>query len=81
MARFFFHLRTGEDMCLDPDGVILPDIEAATLEALRVAREIAGEAVRFANDDVPDTVIIADDAGHELGTVDFADVIPDRLCK
>ena len=40
MARFYFHVRTGDDLTEDPDGVELPDLAAAREEALRSAKDI-----------------------------------------
>ncbi len=43
MARYFFHVRLGNDRALDPEGEDFPDLEAAHEEALRCAREIVAE--------------------------------------
>ena len=39
MARYFFHLRDGEDILLDPEGIELADIEAVQKKALESARD------------------------------------------
>jgi len=47
MPRFFFHFRAGADsLSLDQDGVSLPDIEAAYLEAFQAAKDISQEWIK-----------------------------------
>lgn len=43
MARYFFHVRLGNDLALDPEGEDFPDLQAAHEEALRCACEIVAE--------------------------------------
>ena len=40
MARYYFHLRDGRDILLDPEGVDLDGLEAARAKALLSARSI-----------------------------------------
>jgi hypothetical protein len=40
VPRYFFHFRDGS-WTVDPDGQELTDVEAARLEAQRIARELA----------------------------------------
>jgi hypothetical protein len=46
MPRYYLHLHNGHAFESDPDGMNLPDIEAARAEALRVCREL--------RDDIPE---------------------------
>ena len=39
MPRFYFHLRDGTDVLLDPEGVQLAGLEAVRGEAMRAARD------------------------------------------
>ena len=79
MARFYFHVRTGDDLTEDPDGVELPDLAAAREEALRSAKDILAESIRSAKKDAPDCLIVADAKGRELATVPLRDVLPKNL--
>lgn len=45
MARYYFHLRDGRDVLLDPEGVELNGLPAAQAEALRSARAILAAEV------------------------------------
>lgn len=46
MLRFYFHVRDGDCLIIDPDGSDLPDIEAARAEAISSARYILAEKVK-----------------------------------
>ena len=46
MPRFFLNIRDGADFVEDPDGSLLPNIEAACREALGAARDILAERIR-----------------------------------
>ncbi len=46
MPLFYFDVRDGEFLAKDPEGTELPDIEAALVEAQRVARELAIEDLK-----------------------------------
>ena len=43
MPLYYLHIRNGEKLEVDPDGTELPDLDAAFAEAMKVARELAGE--------------------------------------
>jgi hypothetical protein len=79
MAWFYLHIRTGDDLTEDSDGVELPDLAAALEEALRSARDILAESIRSARKDAPDCLIVADAKGRELATVPLTDVLPKNL--
>lgn len=46
MALYFFHLRDGGDVALDPDGVELPHLEAARSTALAAARDTLSHGIK-----------------------------------
>ncbi len=45
MALYYFHLRDGEDVLLDPEGLELPDVESIRHSALASARSILSAEV------------------------------------
>jgi hypothetical protein len=81
VPHFRFHFRYGEAVEVDPEGFDLPDLRAAKIEALESARHLVSEAVRFANDAVPDAIVIESEEGRELLTVPVTDVLPKPLRK
>ena len=81
MGRFHFHFRAGDELMLDDEGIDLPDFSAAQREAALSARELLAEAIRSGNQKIPDALVIADDDGRTLDTVQLAAILPPRLKK
>jgi hypothetical protein len=74
MPRYYLHLRDSDGLGEDPEGIELPDVDAAYAEALRVAREM-----RLLWADMPLEARkelafeIADETGNTLLTVPFSE--------
>jgi hypothetical protein len=79
MPRFYFHMRTDQDLVLDDEGIELPDIDVAKEDALKAAREIMARKIRYGSDDFPDAVVIFDQDGKEIASVALVDALPSRL--
>ena len=76
MARYFFHLRDGEDHTLDPEPVELPDVETAARRAHREARVILGNDLQESGRIKLDYRIdVEDEAGTILYTLPFTEVV------
>ena len=45
MTRYFFHIRNGEDLLEDDEGIDLPSLAAARKEAVLSARELIAESI------------------------------------
>ena len=73
MARFFFHLRDGTDFALDPEGVVLPDLEAAQTAALQAARDTLGHDIRDGRLDLRYRIDVEDERGTVLHSLPFED--------
>lgn len=75
MPRYYFHIRSHEDVEYDSDGVDLPSPVAARLEAIAAARDMVVEAV------IGDTVIderkieVVSESGEVVATVPLQSVI------
>jgi hypothetical protein len=76
MARYYFHVRTGDDLAHDPEGSDLADLAEARREALLAARELLANAIKAGKEQVPDAFVIADEAGRAIETVPFVSVLP-----
>ena len=74
MPRFFFHLRDGDSVD-DPDGMYLPDVRTARLEAIRSARDIMAEDVRRGKLDLSFSIEVTDEQGEPILAVPFREVI------
>jgi hypothetical protein len=79
MTTFHFHLRSGDELTLDEYGAEFADYAAALCEVTRAARELVSEAIRTGRPHIPDTFVIADGSGKELGTLPLATVLPKPL--
>ena len=76
MGRFYFHLRAGDELTFDDEGLDLPDLSAAKREAMLTARELLVEAIKSGKQTVPEAFVIADDEGRALDTISLAAVLP-----
>jgi hypothetical protein len=63
MRRFYFHLRAGDELVPDEEGIDLPDLSAARREA---TRELLAEAIKDGRPEVPEAFVIADEEGREI---------------
>jgi hypothetical protein len=81
MGRFYFHLRAGDELTRDEEGVDLPDFSAAQREALLSARELLAEAIKSGRPTVPEAFVIADEEGRMIDIVLLAAVLPETLKK
>jgi len=79
MPRYFFQQRTGTSITEDLEGSDLPDLEAARAYAQSAIREILAECIRFSHDRLPDSIVILDDDGNEIGRVFLEECLPKRL--
>lgn len=75
MARYYFHLRDGRDVLLDPEGVELPDIEAARAQALSAARSILAAEVLEGKVPLNLRIDVEDVGGAIVHRLPFADAI------
>jgi hypothetical protein len=72
MPMYYFHIRDGSSLEVDPDGTELPDISAAHAEALKVAHELLREVT-----DLGQTAVleIADEHGRTVLTMPLSDAL------
>ena len=79
MGIFYFHLKHGDGMIADVEGVLLPDLAAARHEALQSARKILADAIKTGKPVVPDAVIVTDETGCTVDSLHLAAVLPQTL--
>ena len=80
MARYYFHVQSGETVSPDDEGLDLPSLSAAQEEALATARELLADAIKYGKREVPICIIIAADDGRELAKVPVKNIVPPELC-
>ena len=76
MPLYFFHIREGNELLMDPEGSHLPDLEAARSEAFECARQLISDAVLAGSPlGMERNIQIDDEAGQAVLSVPFRDVI------
>ena len=76
MPLYFFHIKEGDEVLLDEEGLDHPDLGAARAEAIEGIRQIVGEAVMSGSPLRLDREMqVDDDAGHTLLKFMFREVV------
>lgn len=74
MPRYFFHFQDGPARLSDPEGVALPDPEAAWYQGVRSAREIIDQDLAAGAIRPNRRLEILDEGGEEIWAVPFTEV-------
>lgn len=69
---YYFHLVEGDQVILDPDGIMLADLAAAQKAALDGVRSLVADAVMHGKQDYRGSLNVEDEFGVKLFTVDFS---------
>ena len=77
MPRYFFNVYD-DIVAIDPEGVELPSVEAARLNAVHGARELIADQVRHGYIMLSHWIDVVDDKGEAVLTVAFRDAIEVR---
>jgi hypothetical protein len=75
MSLYFFHLRDGVDIALDPEGRELSDREAIVASALAEARSIIGEDAKGGRIVLDQRIDVEDEFQNILHTLHFVDAV------
>jgi hypothetical protein len=75
VPRFYFHLRDGDDLIEDQEGILLPDMDAVREEAFASAREILAERLKAGELLDGQRFEIVDDCGVLQATIPLRDVL------
>jgi hypothetical protein len=72
---YYFHLRDGEDILLDPEGVALEGMDAIRKSALRQARALIGSDAIEGVIELKYHIDVQDCAGEVVHSLDFEDAV------
>ena len=75
MKTYFFHLRDGIDVLLDPDGRQLVDLAAAIAAALIEARSIIGADALLGTIMLEQRIDVEDELGAIVHSLEFEDAV------
>jgi hypothetical protein len=74
MPRYYLHFRDGNDLGEDPEGIVLPDLDAAYAQALVMARGMRHIWSDFLPEVLNEMAFeIADEIGRMLMVVPFSE--------
>ena len=79
MARYFFHLRVGNELIEDEDGSDLSDPDQVRSQALRTGRELWANACKAGKELVAEAILVADEHGRSVMSMPLADALPKGL--
>ncbi|MHC2103768.1 MULTISPECIES: hypothetical protein [unclassified Methylobacterium] len=77
MPLFYFHLRTPTGLDPDEDGLTMPNIETAYLEACASIPDMAIDLIREGLSPMPYAFVITNEAGEILMEIPFAERLRD----
>jgi hypothetical protein len=75
VAIYFFHLRDGTDVLLDPDGHDVADAPAVRAKALKEARALISAEALEGRIDLTQRIDVEDAAGALVHRLGFADAV------
>lgn len=75
MALYYFHLRDGVDVLLDPEGCELPDLGVAEARALASARSILSADALEGLLKLDMRIDVEDSAGDIVHSLEFQDAV------
>jgi hypothetical protein len=78
MPRFYFPILDNDRVIIDPEGVVLPDLDKAISEARRTAFDMLNDAVATGESIGHQVIQIYDGDGQVLASVRFDEVIEDE---
>jgi hypothetical protein len=79
MPKYHFQQRADHSVVEDEEGSDLPDIETARQYALRAARELLAESIRWNGKPPPDCIAIIDSEGRQVMAVPLVEVLPENI--
>jgi len=75
MRTYFFHLRDGEDVLLDPDGRSFPSMEALVAATLYEGRDVIATDARSGTINLAQRLEIEDDRGEVVHRLELKDAV------
>ena len=78
MTIYYFHLRDGDDVLLDPEGIELPNNDAIVARALSEARHLMSEDVLTGVLDLAQRIDVEDEDGQVVHRLWLGDALAIR---
>jgi hypothetical protein len=74
VPRYYFHLHNDIE-AWDEEGRELPDLDSATAEGMRAARDLVAEGARQGRITLSHWIEIGDDQGARLAAISFGEAV------
>jgi hypothetical protein len=81
VQTYYFHLRDGTDVLLDPDGRLLPSLAAVAGAALFEARAIISADAKAGKISLAQSIDVENQSGEVVHTIAFADAVKIRTSR
>ncbi|MGV3552165.1 DUF6894 family protein [Rhizobium sp.] len=75
MPKFYFHVRDGDQIIRDHEGIDMPGKDAAAAEAKQAARDLLAEQLKFGATLDTRQFEIVDDRGEKVLSLPFRSVL------
>jgi hypothetical protein len=75
MPRFYFNVRDGDSIIIDPEGIEVPGLRAAEDEARQAARDILADRVKHGGQIDSKDFEVIDETGRQVLTLPFRSVL------
>lgn len=75
MTRYFFHLRDGHDVLMDPEGREISDISKIPALALKDARSMISQDALAGRIDLQQAIEVLDESGAVVHRLQFVDAV------
>jgi hypothetical protein len=75
MSRYFFHVRNGDDVLIDTDGVVLNDLHAVIARSLATARKILSDEALAGSMPMNKRVEVEDEDGTLVHSLPFVNAV------
>jgi hypothetical protein len=66
MSRYFFHIRQGNAVLIDDEGLLLRDVDAAIFEAFQSTKDLTAASIRAGRGLDNSLIEVIDESGHIL---------------
>lgn len=75
MARYYFHLRDGHDLLMDPEGREVSDVSQVRTLALKDARSLISQDALSGRINLQQAIEVLDERGAVVHRLAFADAV------
>jgi hypothetical protein len=76
MPKFYINFQNTKDISSEDEGQDLPGLEEARAVAMKSAREVLADRIKYATGEPLIAVIVTDENGQEVARISAKDILP-----